>query len=129
MPLPKDQSSFAHSTIDEHVFRADAGFLSEQLGDFRIERLLLIKRPSCIQGDLDEHNVVGAADAEVGGVVDQSFSGMIRDYLKAVVLGHVDSLPHGAVDHVSDLGAIFRGLSLTQVDANERHERIIPGDA
>jgi PAS domain S-box-containing protein len=33
----------------------------------------------------------------------------------------------GAVDHVSDLGAIFRGLSLTQVDADEWHDRIIPG--
>jgi hypothetical protein len=30
------------------------------------------------------------------------------------------------MEHGSE--AIFRGLSLTQVDANERHARIIPGD-
>jgi hypothetical protein len=53
---------------------------------------------------------------------------VIRDHLKAVLLGHMEGFQHRVVNHVSDFAAIFRGLSLTQVNPNEWHYRIIPSD-
>ena len=74
-------------------------------------------------------NIIGTTDGEVGGIVKLSVRSVIGDDLKAVVFRHINRLPHCPVHHVSDFETIFRGLSLAQVDPNERHNRIIPSDA
>jgi hypothetical protein len=75
-------------------------------------RALLVQRPSRVQSDLNEDDVVGTIDSEVGGIVNQSVSLVLGDYLKAVLRRYVDGFCHCAMNSVRDLAAILGRLSL-----------------
>src|SRR5437868_4163818 len=66
------------------------------------EKLALLREgASRAQGNLHDHDVVGARDAEVAGVIDQVARLVLREKLEAIELRHVDRLDERAMDRIA----------------------------
>src|SRR3984885_13534920 len=92
----------------------------EPVGDRLVKRLLLLDRPALVPGDLDNQQVLCAADVEIVRIEDQIPRIVLTDHVKAVVLRHADA-DQRFTDDAADRLAISGLLALAQIDANERH--------
>jgi hypothetical protein len=57
--------------IDENIFHAHGQLRVEVFDDGFVEQLFLLQGSAFAQGDLDDHQVVGAPDTQVLGVEDE----------------------------------------------------------
>src|SRR5580658_6933995 len=112
--------TFGLDQADEDVLSTEAEGGSEPVGDRLVKRLLLLDRPALVPGDLDNHQVLGAADVEIVQIEDEILGIVFTDHLKAVVFRHADAdqrFMHDAADRL----AISSLLAFAEIDANERH--------
>src|SRR6202020_1747008 len=109
--------------FDEHnkdVLTTEAECGREPVGDRLVKRLLLLDRPALVPGDLDNHQVLGAADVEIVRIEDEILRIVLTDHLKAVILRHADADQRFMYD-AADRLAISSLLAFAEIDANERH--------
>src|ERR1700733_10519975 len=106
--------------VDEDVLgpQSDGGL--QAVGDSFEKRLLLLDRAAFVPGNLDHHQVVGAVDAEIVGVVQKVIGVVLVDDLKAVLWRHADA-DHRLIDDAADFPAIGGVLAFANIDASERH--------
>src|SRR6202451_4388780 len=112
--------TFGLDQADEDVLSTEAEGGSEPVGDRLVKRLLLLDRPALVPGDLDNHQVLGAADVEIVQIEDEILGIVFTDHLKAVVFRHAyadQRFMHDAADRL----AISSLLAFAEIDANERH--------
>src|SRR5580704_11955240 len=112
--------TFDLDQTDEDVLPAQAKRGREPVGDRLVKRLLLLDCPALVPGDLDNHQVLGAANVEIVQIEDEILGIVLIDHLKAVVFGHADAdqrFMHDAADRL----AVSSLLAFAEVDANERH--------
>jgi hypothetical protein len=65
MPLPKDHFSFLTSMRLMNIFPPGPGSRVKAILGGLVERLLLINRAALVPGDLDDHEIIAAVDAEI----------------------------------------------------------------
>src|SRR5438552_17786965 len=106
--------------VDPRVLAAQAQG-GEVVGNAAEEGALLRQGPAEADGDLHDHDVIRASDAEIARVVDQVAGLVLAQELEAVELRHVDRLDQRTVDRVAELAAEFRRPALAQRDAHEGH--------
>src|SRR5439155_6143094 len=103
-----------------HLDQVDPGVFAAQAQGGQVvrhaaeKRALLRERPPRADGDLHDHDVIAARDAEVARVVDQVAGLVLAQELEAVELRHVDGLDQRAVDRVAELAAEIRRPALAQ---------------
>src|SRR5439155_22379609 len=103
-----------------HLDQVDPGVFAAQAQGGQVvrnaaeKRALLRERPPRADGDLHDHDVIAARDAEVARVVDQVAGLVLSQELEAVELRHVDGLDQRAVDRVAELAAEIRRPALAQ---------------
>src|SRR5580658_1012075 len=105
---------------DEDVLAAQAEPAREPVGDRLEERLFLLDRPPLVPGDLDDHQILGAADAEIGRVECEVRRLVLADHLEAVVLRHADA-DQGLMHDLADFLAVGRVPALAEFNSNKRH--------
>src|ERR1700733_7071318 len=105
---------------DEDVLPPQAERSREPVGDRLIKRLLLLDRPALVPGNLDDHQVVAAANVEIVRIEDEIVGIVLIDHLEAVVFRHADA-DQRLVNDAADGRAIGVLLAFAQIDANERH--------
>ena len=98
----------------------------EQRGQPGVKRLFLLGRPSGAEVDLHDDDSVRALNAQVRRVVDQPARPVLGDDLEAIALGNIEDFHHGAMHGAADGGNLRVGAPGDQIDANERHGRILP---
>src|SRR5688572_17322576 len=107
--------------VDPRVLGAQAHRGAEVDGDAPIKRALLLERAPRAKGDLDDHQVARARDAEIVRVVDQVPGLVLGQELEAIERRHADGLHQRAVDGVTQLAPVRLGLTPDQRDADEGH--------
>jgi len=99
--------------VYEDVFPPEPDSRVKAIRDGFVERLFLIDRAALVPGDLDDHEILAAADAEIIGI-EQEVPGLVRgDNLEAIVIGH----PHAeerVIDDAADLLTVGRALRVTK---------------
>src|SRR6266850_2152636 len=109
-----------------HLDQVDPGVLpahaehSEVVSYATEERALLGERAAGADGELDDHDVVGARDAEVARVVDQVARLVLAQDLEAVAFRYADRLDQRAMHRVAQLAAELRRAPLAERDAHQR---------
>src|SRR5262249_37784607 len=78
---------------------------------------------------IDEHDVVGAMDAEIVGIIDQLTRLILPDQLEAVVGRRVERLVQRPMHPIGDGPDIGRRLAGQQRYLHEWHEGCLPVDA
>ena len=78
--------------VDKYILRADAGSGRKGLRDCSIEAALHFNGATLVQRDLDQHNVIGARNAEVRWVVDQGVGFVLTHDLKAIFGWYIQNI-------------------------------------
>src|SRR5207244_9847026 len=110
-----------------HLDQVDPGVFAAQAQGGQVvrnaaeKRALLRERPPRADGDLHDHDVIGASDAEIARVVDQVAGLVLAQELEAVELRHTDRLDQRAVDRIAQLAAEIRRPALSQRDSHQGH--------
>jgi hypothetical protein len=99
-----------------------ARLFGEAVGDRLVERLLGRGVAPIAGDDMDEHDVVGAVDAEIVGVVDKLLGLVLVDQLEAIARRDVVGVHQRLVDAVGDGADVLPGLALEEGDVDERHD-------
>src|SRR5262245_6429918 len=111
--------------VDEHVLAAHIEALVQSIGDGLVEGALLLERSSLVERQLDEDAVLGPPDTKVVLVGDEPVLRMLSDDLEAVVLRRIQCRDHGIVDDLADGAAIVGRLAPNEIDASERHAKLL----
>src|SRR3989440_4851887 len=106
--------------VDPRVLAAQAQG-GEVVGNAAEEGALLRQGPAEADGDLHDHDVIRASDAEIARVVDQVAGLVLAQELEAVELRHTDRLDQRAVDRIAQLAAEIRRPALAQRDSHQGH--------
>jgi transposase len=106
--------------VDEDVLPPKPDSRVKAIRDGLVECLFLLRVPPLIPGDLDDHEIIAAVDAQIIGI-ELEVVGLVLAYnLEAVVLGHADA-DERVIDGATDLLTVGRVPTLAKVDTNERH--------
>src|SRR5262245_12583149 len=71
------------------IARCHSRLAREKTGHPRVERLLLLCRPTSAQKHLNEHDLIGSLNAEVARIIQKPTRGVFRNDLEMITLGHV----------------------------------------
>src|SRR5258708_16735669 len=107
--------------INEDIFRTNAKYRMELVGDLLVQTLLLFEGASFIQGDLNYEKAVRALHVQIGGIIDQAGGIVLSNHLKMVIFRNMNGGAHSLVDDISHLVAKVRWFPLHQRDSNEWH--------
>src|SRR5882724_5032162 len=109
--------------VDEHVLRPHAGLFPKLFGDAAKQRLLLLQAACVRDGELDDHQVVAAFDAEIVRAIEEFVLVVLGNDHEAVVLRDVEGLAHCRIDALENGLAICGRFAAPKRDAGERHGR------
>src|SRR5260370_26290937 len=106
--------------VDQDVLAPESNSCVKAVGDGLVERLLLRRRPAFIPGNLDNHEICTALDAEIFGIELEAVSFVLSNDLEAVFFRNPDA-DKRVIDDATDLLAVCRILAFTDIDSNQRH--------
>src|SRR5260370_24389074 len=106
--------------VDQDVLAPESDSCIKAVGDGLVERLLLRRRPAFIPGNLDNHEICTALDAEIFRIELETVSFVLSNDLKAVFFRDADA-DKRVIDDATDLLAVGCILAFTDIDSNERH--------
>src|SRR5258707_6102728 len=106
--------------VDQDVLAPESDSCVKAVGDGLVERLLLRRRPAFIPGNLDNHEICTALDAEIFGIELETVSFVLSNDLEAVFFRNPDA-DKRVIDDATDLLAVGSILASTDIDSNERH--------
>src|SRR6266404_6814009 len=106
--------------VDQDVLAPESNSCVKAVGDGLVERLLLRRRPAFIPGNLDNHEICTALDAEIFGIELEAVSFVLSNDLEAVFFRNADA-DKRFIDDATDLLAVGCILAFTDIDSNERH--------
>jgi hypothetical protein len=96
--------------VDHRVLRPHSRLLGQQLGDLLVQVLLLLQWAPLVEGDLDEDDIVGALDVQLGRVVDQAVFAMLGNDRKLIVFRGANRFDQGTVDAIGEDPPVLGGL-------------------
>src|SRR5258706_13807835 len=106
--------------VDQDVLAPESDSCVKAVGDGLVERLLLRRRPAFIPGNLDNHEICTALDAEIFRIELETVSFVLCNDLEAVFFRDTDA-DKRVIDDATDLLAVVCILTFTDIDSNERH--------
>src|ERR1700745_3217214 len=106
--------------VDQDVLAPESDSCVKAVGDGLVERLLLRRRPAFIPGNLDNHEICPARDAEIFRIELETVSFVLSNDLEAVFFRNADA-DKRVIDDATDLLAVGCILAFTDIDSNERH--------
>src|SRR5260370_23598377 len=104
--------------VDQDVLAPESDSCVKAVGYGLVERLLLRRRPAFIPGNLDNHEICTALDAEIFGIELETVSFVLSNDLKAVFFRDADA-DKRVLDDATDLlpvGSFFHFASLLSND-------------
>src|SRR5258705_1050743 len=106
--------------VDQDVLAPESDSCVKAIGDGLVERLLLRRCPAFIPGDLNNHEICTALDAEIFGIELETVSFVLSNDLEAGFFRNADA-DKRVIDDATDLLAVGCILAFTDIDSSERH--------